>query len=170
VSETSRALQAKNNNIGQFGMTRKGSRESPYMAGNGYEHIYNRLSTFGYCAWANGYIYTYLKPQLDMQPWWPEHCFRIALQFEDHIYFRKLMQHNSMLITTLSTSWLSLHGLQLLPQLFPFLPFPISKKISQWIWNPRSTQLTWWSGPLLCMACTSQLWLLFQFWNRRTCT
>jgi hypothetical protein len=23
--------------------------------------------------------------------------------------------------------------------------------------------VTWCSGPLLCMACTSQLWLLFQF-------
>ena len=29
---------------------------------------------------------------------------------------------------------------------------------------------TWWSGPLLCMACTSQLWFLFQFLNRGTCT
>ncbi|KIM75872.1 hypothetical protein PILCRDRAFT_826894 [Piloderma croceum F 1598] len=30
--------------------------------------------------------------------------------------------------------------------------------------------VTWWSGPLLHMACTSQPWFLFQFSNRRTCT
>jgi hypothetical protein len=29
---------------------------------------------------------------------------------------------------------------------------------------------TWWSGPLLHMTCTGQLWFLFQFSNRRTCT
>ena len=29
---------------------------------------------------------------------------------------------------------------------------------------------TWWSGPLLCMACTSRPWFLFLFQNRRTCT
>jgi hypothetical protein len=34
----------------------------------------------------------------------------------------------------------------------------------------HSVSLTWWSGPLLCMACTSQLWFLFQFLNRGTCT
>jgi hypothetical protein len=30
--------------------------------------------------------------------------------------------------------------------------------------------LTWWSGPLFCMACMSQPWFLCQFQNRRTCT
>ena len=40
------------------------------------------------------------------------------------------------------------------------------------VWNHCPTSAlkgTWWSGPLLCMACMSQPWFLFQFKKRRTC-
>jgi hypothetical protein len=33
--------------------------------------------------------------------------------------------------------------------------------------SPMNNQVTWWSGPLLHMACT---YILFQLLNRRTCT
>src|SRR5882762_1091176 len=33
--------------------------------------------------------------------------------------------------------------------------------------KPYQKYGTWWSGPLLHMACTSQPWFLFQFQNRK---
>ena len=34
----------------------------------------------------------------------------------------------------------------------------------------NALKIIWRSGPLLCMACMSQPWFLFQFKNRSTCT